>query len=442
MLALAARIVALICVCVVSSCSADSSTVDAPSTGPTYTPVTPVTCTEGKACECMPGQPGTVSCAGGFSSCECAECPPLDVHDAAKIDACGGAPFGVWRLTKLEVGRGQLELSVAGQSRGSCDFMLDTPGKIPRVLMNLKDGGVAEYDAEIVATQAHWSDGCVTSKAGQLSCGSTAWTGVSNCALSCDICSCDTTLGSTAAANGGWLRTASTLTVAPFGTSGEFDYCAQGSKLTLSRPDLSLEFEQVFTLDTPTACDKRSPVQCTLGQGCSLGVCEGAGPCAQSGSEAACLTKQGCTWDATACTGLPRSCTLADFGTVPGCDFVDHATSCIGTPTACTTLDVDTCVDRPGCKLNDGGRCSGPSLPCKDFFACPIGYCSFNSPDCNGLSSCAAFKDHSQCDDANDNFPNAPCTWEQSWCEGDAEPCSSYAQSACGSVPGCELGTP
>jgi len=364
------------------------------------------------------------------------------VHDVAKTTACGGAPFGVWRLTKLEVGRTQMTLSVGGESRSTCDVMLDTPDETPHVLMNLKDGGVAEYDAETVAIQAHWSNNCVTSKSAPLSCGSKAWTGVSNCALSCDICTCDTTLGKNTGENAGWQRTASTITVAPFGNSAAFDYCVQGSKLTLSSPEQSLDFEQVFTVDTPTACEKRSAVQCTLGKGCSLGVCEGSSSCAQADFEVECLTRQGCTWNATACTGRSRSCTLADFGTVPGCDFVDHPTSCVGTPTACTTLDVDTCASRRGCKVNKGGRCTGPSLPCEDFFGCPIGYCDFNSPNCNGVSSCAAFKADYQCDDANENFPNAPCKWEPSWCEGVAEPCSSYAQSACGDVPGCQLGTP
>lgn len=238
------------------------------------------------------------------------------------------------------------------------------------------------------------------------------------------------------------VRTSTTLTVAPFGNSAEFDYCVQGPKLTLSSSEMSLELEQVFTLDTPTACEKRSPVQCKLGQGCSLGVCEGSSSCAQADFEAECLTRQGCTWDATACTGLSRVCTLADFGTVPGCDFVDHPTSCIGTPTACTTLDVGTCAGRRGCKVDAGGRCTGPSLPCAEFLSCPIGYCSWDSPDCFGTSSCAAFKANDQCDDANENFPSTPCTWEPSWCEGVAAPCSSYEPSECGQVPGCQLGTP
>ncbi|HKO46742.1 MAG TPA: hypothetical protein VJV79_03415 [Polyangiaceae bacterium] len=118
--------------------------------------------------------------------------------------ACGGAPFGVWRLTKLELGRTELQISVAGTPRGSCDVMLDTPDKTPRVLMNLKDGGGAEYDADTVPIQAHWSNSCVTSKSTPLSCCSDAWTGVSNCAVSCDICSCNSTLGKSAGGDTGW----------------------------------------------------------------------------------------------------------------------------------------------------------------------------------------------------------------------------------------------
>jgi len=436
---LAARVALLICVCVVSSCSAESPTVDAPSTEPRHPPVP---CTEGKECECMPGQPGSVSCASGFAACQCEACPPLEVHDVAKIDACGGAPFGVWRLTELEVGRTQFVVSVAGELPGTCDVRLDTPNETPRVLMNLKDGGAAEYDTEAVATQAHWSNNCITSKSEQLSCGSKGWTGVSNCALSCDICTCDTTLGTAADEDVGWLRSASTLTVAPLGKSTEFDYCVQDSKLTLTSAALSLEFEQVFTVDTPAPCEKRSPKQCTLGKGCTLGLCEGSSTCAQQDFEAECLTNKGCTWNATACAGVPLSCTLADFETVPGCDIVDHPMSCVGTPPACSTLDVATCANRPGCKVNDTGRCNGPSIPCGDFIDCPGVTCLDAAAGCLGVFSCAAFNEDYQCNDTNENIRNNPCKWEPSWCEGDAEPCASYSQRSCSDHPGCHLETP
>jgi hypothetical protein len=440
-LTLLARIAAAVCVCVVSSCSSGSSTVDEPDTRPMHTP-TPVPCTEGKACECMPGQSGMVSCASGFASCECAACPPLEVHDPAKTNACGGAPFGVWRLTKLELGRSQLSLTVAGESRGNCDVMLDTPDETPLLLMNLKDGGAAEYYAKSVATKTHWSNSCITSQVSQFSCGSSAWTGVSNCALSCDICTCDTTLGETSDDDARWSRSATTLTVAPFGSSGEFDYCVQGSKLALSHTGLSLEFEQVFTIDTPKACEKRAAAECTLGQGCSLGVCKGSDSCARIDFEDDCLTHQGCTWNATACTGLTPSCTLADFGSAPGCDLVDQPVSCVGTPAACTTLDVDTCASRPGCKVNDRGRCNGPSFSCQDFIDCPGGaFCIPTYPGCIGEFSCANFNLDYECNDTNENIHNTPCKWEPSWCEGDAKPCSEYSQTVCGDMPGCQLST-
>jgi hypothetical protein len=442
MLALAARIVGLICVCVVSSCSAESTGVDAPKTGPKDPPVQTVTCTEGTACECKPGQPGTLSCRADGHICECEQCPALQVHDAAKTEACGGEPFGVWRLTQLDLGRTPMTVSANGQSNGTCDLMLDTPSETPRVLMKLREGGTAEYDTKQLVTKAHWSESCISSKTALLACGSDGWTGVWGCALDCDICTCSTTLGKTPSQNAGWRRTATTLSVAPLGNIIEFDYCVNGSKLTLSGADMSLEFEQVFTVDTPTACEQRSQDECTLGEGCGLGVCQGSSSCAQARYESACLTMQGCTWDATACTGRAGDCTLADFGTVPGCEFVDQATTCVGTPTACTALDVGTCADRRGCKVNKGGRCAGPSLPCADFSSCPIGYCTWDSPDCHGTSSCAAFNSETQCDNANENFPNSPCTWEPAWCEGDAEPCSSYEQSVCGTIPGCKLGTP
>jgi hypothetical protein len=80
-------------------------------------------------------------------------------------------------------------------------------------------------------------------------------------------------------------------------------------------------------------------------------------------------------------------------------------------------------------------------LPCQGS-ACPSGYCYGNSLNCTGVTSCSAFKADYQCGYANDDFPNAPCTWQPSFCEGTPMPCSTFDQGACGFVPGCHLDMP
>lgn len=416
---------------------------NSPSTAPETVPdePTPEPCSPGTDCPCAPGYRGETLCADGEKSCDCTACPELETRQPRSVAACGGEPFGVWRLTKLELGTSTLSLSSAGEALGSCALLLDTPAQVPRALMSLQDGGRAEYVTEQTPTQAHWSDSCVTSKLAPLSCGAKGWKGVSNCALSCDTCTCDSSLGTPdPSVRYQWQRTPTTLSISQFGDSSTFDYCVKDGKLSLSGPTALLEYEQVFTVDTAGPCAERSADECARGKGCRLGSCEGSAACLQLDSSQ-CLTTQGCHWDAEACWGVPENCELADFGVVPGCDFSDHPLVCTGTSHGCESLDVGSCTSLRGCKVSLQGRCNGPTLQCQGSW-CPSGYCEGNSLDCTGVTSCSAFKTKTQCGYANDDFPDAPCTWEASFCEGAPMPCSTLDQSACGFVPGCHLEAP
>lgn len=434
--------VAALWVCSFIGCSSGGS--NGPTTAPETIPdePTPKTCAPGKACSCPAGQSGTTLCTDGEATCDCKACAGLELKNAPTVAACGGEPFGVWRLTKLELGSTPLSLSSFGEALGSCTSMLDTPAQVPHALMSLQDGGRVEYVTEETPTKAHWSNSCVTSKLPSLSCGSKDWIGVFNCTLSCDTCTCDTRLGiPDPDLRYQWQRTETTLSISQFGDSSTFEYCAKDGKLSLSGAGALLEYEQVFTVDTPAPCEGRSADQCALGTGCKPGSCDGSDACLRLASASQCLTTQGCHWNAEACRGVPEHCALADFGVVPGCDFADQPLSCTGTPNGCDTLDVDSCTAVGGCKVNTRGRCSGPTLQCEGSW-CPSGYCSGSSLNCTGVTSCSAFKTDSQCGYANDDFPNAPCTWESSFCDGTPTPCSTFDQSTCGFIPGCHLGIP
>jgi hypothetical protein len=408
-----------------------------PDPDPVFIPAAP--CEPGKSCACPVGSEGVTVCEGDESRCECTQCPALELHEAQSIKGCGGEPFGTWRLTKMELGTSKLTLSSFGTSLGDCDMTTALKGEVPNALMTLTDGGDAEYFAAGAPTQVSWSESCVTSKVSQFTCGAKVWTGVSNCKLACDTCSCDSSLGSAAEDNGSWQRTATTLTLSPWGKSIALDYCLQGKVLELSTDGLYLTYELVNTVSAPKACAGRSAAECTAGKGCSVGACVGATDCDLADFEGECLTMKGCTWDAEACQGEGQlDCALGDFGKVPGCEFVDKPLACTGKRPACSTLDSAACEGAGGCTLNKTGRCSGPTLPCEDFFACPDGYCQFNGT-CSGITSCAAFKADYQCAGANDNLPDPSCKWEASWCEGTPVPCEQYSQQDCASVPGCEL---
>jgi hypothetical protein len=397
-------------------------------------------CIEGLSCDCEPGWQGTATCVDGEEVCNCEECPALEVVEAPELTSCGGEPFGTWRLSQLEFGAVPIELSVNGSPVGSCDGVFNIDGDLPRVLMDLKDGGTAQYLAETAAMTQSWSDSCVTSKVSQFYCDSSVWSGVTNCELDCDICTCDSGFNENDEPSGEWARTSSTLELAPWGTPTTFEYCVEAEQLKLSAGGAYMVFDRVYTLSAPTPCAERTPETCMLGEFCSLGGCGGGDGCETVSTEEDCLTYETCTWDPNRCAGQDQyTCGLADFGTVPGCEFVDEARACTGQPTACATLDVASCETIPGCELETGGRCTGPSLACADFDACPIGYCNDDGGECTGSTSCAAFESEDDCAEANENFPTAPCVWEESYCEGTPTPCSSYSQEECAAVPGCQL---
>jgi len=191
-------------------------------------------CSPGSACYCpVGGFRGTTVCSGSKSSCDCPVCPALELHEAAHVESCGGEPFGTWRLTKMDLGTSKLTLSSFGTPIGECDLRTQLTGELPNLLMTLSEGGVAKYFAPNAVAKVSWNDSCVTSKVSTFGCQSQTWTNGYNCALSCDICSCDSNLTAVSNEGSSWQRTASTLTLAPWGKDISFDYCLKDNVLEL-----------------------------------------------------------------------------------------------------------------------------------------------------------------------------------------------------------------
>jgi hypothetical protein len=132
----------------------------------------------------------------------------------------------------------------------------------------------------------------------------------------CGICRCEPEVD-LEEVRGSWEQAPPTLSIG----LESFEYCVEGDVLTfVGSNHLRYTFDRKIPMDTlPTACPLREPEDCR--SGCSMGGCYGAAHCAGT-SEAGCGPAIGCTWDATACVGVPNNpCGIEDYDVVPGCTF-------------------------------------------------------------------------------------------------------------------------
>jgi hypothetical protein len=397
-------------------------------------------CVEGAPCTCYPTlEQGTLTCEGGHTNCYCPPCqPPLQLSDAPTVQGCGGEPFGTWRLVDAVWGRSKLSIMGALGPLGECDLMTTNAGaEVPQALMTLHESGRAEYFSAVTPLQISYRESCVTSQGSIFSCGSDAWTGVSNCSVDCDVCTCDTSTKSSNSEDSDWARTEEELWITLYGQAKAFAYCLTGDQLEVSTPGAYVVFERVNKLSKPTPCAGRTPMTCLAGQDdtCRLGACVGPAGCDEATSEGNCLTMSGCTWNPEQCLGVAQArCGLGDFGVVPGCELTTQAVSCQGTPEACESR-LGACSH--GCAVNTEGRCSGDALQCDMFSFCPIscGSCNVGS---TGEIECA-IRDEFTCDSLNENYEGEGCTWERQYCEGSPIPCGDLPAEECDAVPGCQL---
>jgi hypothetical protein len=117
-------------------------------------------------------------------------------------------------------------------------------------------------------------------------------------AKDCGICSCTLPVLELWGA-GSWSSTGSRISISlGTGARGSFEYCVQGGRLVLREASgIRFELERIQVTGTPTPCAQRTSETCALGGSCS--------------------------WDGSSCSGgVSATCSLKDYGNVPGCEIV------------------------------------------------------------------------------------------------------------------------
>jgi hypothetical protein len=250
----------------------------------------------------------------------------------------------------------------------------------------------------------------------------------------CGICSCDFS-SSVTFLPGTWKRSGTTLTVTPMGYADTaFDYCVNGDTMTVRDPSgLLVTLERAAVSGAPTPCSQRTIDQCKLGVGCRVGACMGGATCTSAATETDCTVRQGCFWSADQCGGTaPPTCTLAEYGIVPGCVFTG-VPRCTGTATACELKTKQQC-SVPGCQAIAG--CIGGAADCSQFshactFCNAVTGCSCDTSGvCVGSATCEQ-QSFFNCSDVRG------CTWIE--CRGTPTPCQNLNELDCEQTPGCRL---
>jgi hypothetical protein len=400
-------------------------------------------CGADQDCECEPGVYGTASCVDGISECHCNDCPPYqptsnDMPDP--FEACGGEPFGAWRL-KSHDDRGvtfsvRERMVVLGQTYTvpvSCDAELNTTWDdgVPYLFV-LEDGGKGSARVPAGNLHARFRDGCACDHIEDVA---------GDCKFNseCGLCECDELSGGLTIYEGVWTRDSSSFNLNGGGSVGEFggDYCVTGDTLRLGR---RLTFEKVTLIGTPLECSSRNIKRCD-GAGCHSGKCVGTDKCNGAATSSECGTRQGCTWDVTQCDGeTEAACEVDDWGLVDGCEIVTGPVHCTGKAPECGELDYSTCKKSEGCSI---GVCIGDPVydDCSAFVppACATQAAGCEDPTddsgyCVGTFACSAFNG------SEDNCLAVDgCDWDSLGCKGTATPCEGLAETECKALPYCAV---
>lgn len=358
--------------------------------GPPSEPVCPE---KNQACTCDSGAPGKLNCLpSGNIRCEC----PIVCHDvtpqAAGWAACGGEPFGQWRLTGVSFDGASQSMFVSNGytivHTGQCEAEVARPATLSSFSLDIRDGGVAVLEAGVLGFSLFIDRSCIRSKTNGGDCKNLLIGKEYSCKddYGCGgLCRCDTQHLLTSG-KGSWSRKGDRLSLYIDGTSYVSDYCVSGDRMVLrDTQGLVISLERVTLSGKPAACADRPTGSC-VGAGCWLGVCTGAGKCAEAKSESACGTFQGCSWQADACAGkAAESCALAEHGVVPGCEIAPVGGGSVSqveeifrpvcgasmwtTSAACAAcLDENCCSEASSC--HHSGLCPAclegdESMPCK-----------------------------------------------------------------------------
>jgi hypothetical protein len=393
-------------------------------------------CPTYQSCDCGGGITSFITCdAQGTQSCDCSKCPTFSPPTAAPF-ACGGRVFGVWRLKSTSYVGGALLSQTGVNNPITCPENLTVTPPSGEFLLDLEDGGRAEGTELSLGGNIQFLGSCAGQILGVSECDEITIGGEA-CTGSCGLCTCASPPETLEAQDFSlWSTTGTSLTLQIDELPVTYDYCATDTELTLRRAGVDLVFDSVTVGGSPQDCATRTADTCAVGDGCHAGNCGPSATCALFGSEADCNVNSACSWQAAGCAGTPAlTCGLADYGKVPGCDFVAPGTVCQGTQQACADRTVDACTEGDGCAVS--GICDGGTWDCTQI--CVIGYgCLETDSGCIGSGSCALGTSEAAC---TENLSDLGCVWKPG-CAGTVKPCSAYDLSDCVTHPGCTLGTP
>jgi hypothetical protein len=382
---------------------------------------------------------GYAGCSSG-QACGC-EAPTLTSIQGSGFEPCGGAPFGAWQVTDVDL-RG-LKLSIFTRNllgvvtERQCDAELDMSWSQDRPwLLILREGGSASIDLPgLTGTSQYPGDDC-----SGILCEDTA---DCNYFPACDLCFCETSKDRFFSPSGSWSATDNILHL----STGEGAYCVQGDTLKLNTDNGLYVLKRVALQGAPRTCAERSLESCavtpgtpgTPGTGCHVGECSGEEEkCALAMTDSACSTLQGCSWDTTVCRGEAGSvCQPGDWGVTEGCEVISAPFHCEGTPPKCEDQEIEVCEETPGCY---SGVCSGVA---------GVGCGIWSKPGCNeraaGCSDpegvltscigdivCADQPDEARCD-------NTSCDWDASMCGGAPDSCAGLDPETCQTLPYCKV---
>jgi hypothetical protein len=399
----------------------------------------PDACQAGQECICNDGRVGQMLCAEEAGSCDCKGCPEAPAAGVLEFDACGGEPFGFWRL-KQTLHEG-LEIPVYFDETtllGTCPGAITQLDQDIEYRLELQDGGVLNMAGASTPMSFNMLGACLEELTGLPGDDS------GNCRRECGVYQCDvpsepypetTDLGS-------WTRTETTLDMSFL---GEAQYCVDEGELRLRFENGIVQvLERVFPFNAPSACEERAPESCT--GGCRLGQCAGDAGCEDAREEANCTNRQGCDWLADACVGTPRDCGLGEYEVIPGCELLDAQPVCSGEREACddTTLENCNVGDAPGCQVEAGcvggavdcGVLTGACSMCDGVDGCST--CAEGSSACLGSSTCAEQLSQYSCERAT-TLEMGQCDWVEALCRGEAVACAEVPAEICDSVAGCAL---
>lgn len=405
----------------------------------------PVQCGTGLPCDCMNGLRGITTCEDNVASCDCSACEVDDPNPPpSDFDACGGEPFGAWRLLDTVYYDQTLTFATGvGSKKRSVECLAHPVAQAPalELLLELSDGGVARAVAAGGNVEYRTPESCLMGGL-QETCEQ------NGCEQgACGQCFC---LGGTLNLNvpsGSWTRNNAKLSVGSSDQQTAFDYCVQDDRMTLrlEGQQIVLELERVSLLGAPRTCGERSPEECApagvLRTDCHIGSCTGGEECPFAMAESDCTNRQGCTWDTSICSGTAApTCAISDYDVLPGCQVTTQKPSCTGTSTACAEYTAATCPVAEGCKIAD--ICTGESGACSGFWdACTPGCTCMAVPDgdyceCVGTSDCSQATTQAGCE-----ADTLECHWGPG-CSGSLPDCSQVSVETCEAVPGCVLAIP